>query len=272
VTDTKLPLGRQTEYPNKYAPDVLCPIARSETRARLGPDGAPPFYGVDFWNAWELTWLAPGGLPRVAKAEIAVPADTPNIVESKSLKLYLGSFSMTAFGSSQAVRDTITRDLTRCVGAPVRVDLLDVPGRDLAVFDEPSGNCLDDLAIDCADRDVAAHHLEADAAAVVAEAHYTHLLRSLCPVTAQPDIGSLEIAYRGPRIEPAGLLRYVVSFREHQDFHEACVERMFVDILARCRPSELSLYAHYQRRGGIDINPFRSTMQETPGNKRFWRQ
>jgi len=272
VTDTTLPLGRRTGYPNKYAPELLCPIARSESRARLGIGSPLPFHGVDFWNAWELTWLAPGGLPRVATAGIRVPADSPDIVESKSLKLYLGSFAMTVFESVAAVADAIARDLGACVGAAVQVLVEPLAERGGRGFGSPPGTCLDTLDVECSDHEVRPELLTANASHTVDEALYTHLLRSLCPVTSQPDIGSLAIAYRGPRIDPAGLLRYVVSFREHQDFHEACVERMFVDIMARCAPSSLSVYARYQRRGGIDINPFRGTAREIPENTRYWRQ
>jgi 7-cyano-7-deazaguanine reductase len=165
------------------------------------------------------------------------------------------------------MRQTIATDLSTCAGAPVEVTL----NPDATIGSLP-GECLDTLDVECAEWTVDASLLAADAASPVEESLHTHLLRSLCPVTGQPDIGSVLVAYAGPKIDPASLLRYVVSFREHNDFHEACVERMFCDIKARCRPSRLSVYARYQRRGGIDINPFRTDTGATPGNPRLWRQ
>ena len=266
MTEPTPPLGRETAYPNEYQPAVLFPIARAESRdGRI--TGALPFVGVDIWNAWELTWLGPGDLPVVATLEIRVPADTPNLIESKSLKLYLNSFSMSRFDSRSAVCATIANDLSACAGADVSVSS-DIDGS-IATLD---GVCIDSLDVECSSWDVDASLLRCDDGELVDESLYTHLLRSLCPVTNQPDIGSLQLSYSGPRIDPASFLQYVVSFREHNDFHEACVERMFVDILERCRPTGLSLYARYQRRGGIDINPFRSNFEDCPGNPRLWRQ
>jgi 7-cyano-7-deazaguanine reductase len=260
-------LGRETDYPQKYAPEVLCPVARSESREPLGIADPLPFTGVDTWNAWELTWLADSGRPQVATARIIVPAESPNLVESKSLKLYLGSFAMTRFRNADRMCQTIAADLSECAGAPVAVAL----DPDMSIGALP-GDCIDALDVECADWEVDAGLLEADAAQDVEEHLHTHLLRSLCPVTGQPDIGSVLISYAGPRIDPASLLRYVVSFREHNDFHEACVERMFSDIEARCQPRRLSIHALYQRRGGIDINPFRTNCGEAPDGLRLWRQ
>ena len=263
----KLPLGRETDYPQNYAPDVLFPIARHESRGLLGLAGPLPFSGTDIWNAWELTWLGPGRLPKVATAEIRVPAESPNLVESKSLKLYLGSFAMSEFEDDAAVCAAIERDLSAVTGAAVEVAL----DADVTVV-EPGGTCIDNAEAECTATDVDASLLEADDGDIVDDCLHTHLLRSLCPVTGQPDLGSLIVRYTGPRIDEVALLRYVVSFRRHQDFHEACVERMFVDILERCRPTRLSIHARYQRRGGIDINPFRSSEDERPANTRLWRQ
>ena len=272
MKETNLPLGRETDHPHKYAPEVLCPISRQETRAALGLTDELPFNGVDIWNAWELTWLGPGDLPRVATAEIHVPADSPNIVESKSFKLYLNSFAMSSFASETIVAETIARDLSPCVGAPVKVSVLPVSGTEARQSTRLAGTSLDELEVACTDWEVNADLLQADPSCTVAEDLHSHLLRSLCPVTAQPDIGSLQISYRGPRIDHAGLLRYIVSFREHNDFHEACIERMFVDLLERCACEYLTIYARYQRRGGIDINPLRSNSGEPPLNLRLWRQ
>ncbi len=261
-----LPLGRKADYPQNYAPGVLCPIARSGSRERLGMD-ALPFTGVDIWNAWELTWLNPRGRPEVATPEIRVPAESPNLVESKSLKLYLGSFAMTRFDDRAAVARVIENDLSACAGAPVEF----IMEPECALHDL-EGICIDDLDVECDAADVDAGLLRAAGSATATEVFHTHLLRSLCPVTGQPDLASLQVAYAGPRIDPASLLQYVVSYREHSDFHEACVERMFVDIMARCRPQTLSIYARYTRRGGIDINPFRSSAAIRPHNARQWRQ
>jgi len=271
VTDIKLPLGRETPYPNRYDPAVLFPIARLDSRAAF-VGGALPFTGFDIWNAWELTWLGAGNLPAVATAEIRIPASSPNLIESKSLKLYLNSFAMSHFDGATTVTDTIVGDLSDCAGetVQVRIDTMSSSQRN-AIACLP-GQCLDALAVSCEQWDVDAGLLRADSEDIVQEALHSHLLRSLCPVTSQPDIGSLAVHYHGPRIDPQSLLQYLVSFRQHNDFHEACIERMFVDILQRCRPEKLSVYARYQRRGGIDINPFRSNFENRPENLRIWRQ
>ncbi len=262
----KLPLGRDTAYPQNYAPEALFAIPRSDSREPLGIGAPLPFHGVDIWNAWELTWLNAHGRPEVGVAEIRVPADSPNLVESKSLKLYLGSFAMTRIARADLAA-TIARDLSDTSGATVEV-LLD-PVVDI---DGLQGACIDALNVACESTEVDAGLLRSNAGETVSEALHSHLLRSLCPVTGQPDMASIEFAYEGPRIDRESLLRYIVSFREHQDFHEACVERMFVDIMAGCRPSALSIQARYTRRGGIDINPVRSTTDARPRNTRLWRQ
>lgn len=268
----KLPLGRDTDYPDKYAPELLCPISRAESRAPLGLSGALPFRGVDIWNAWELTWLGDGDLPAAATAEITVPADSICIVESKSLKLYLNSFSMSRFASPTAVAEAIASDLSACTGGRAGVKVQPLASTEARRVSRLAGTCLDSMSATCSEWAVDADLLRADRNAVVEEDLHTHLLRSLCPVTSQPDIGSLQISYRGPKIDRTSLLRYIVSYRQHSDFHEACVERMFVDLMARCAPQELSIHARYQRRGGIDINPYRSNNDERPMNLRLWRQ
>jgi len=201
-----------------------------------------------------------------------VPANSPNIVESKSLKLYLNSFAMSSFASETDVAETIARDLGPCVGMPTKVSVLPVSGTEARQTARLAGTCLDDLEVSCTDWEVNADLLRADSSTVVTEDLHSHLLRSLCPVTAQPDIGSLQVSYRGPKIDHAGLLRYIVSFREHNDFHEACIERMFVDLLERCACEDLTIHARYQRRGGIDINPLRTNTKEPALNLRLWRQ
>ena len=264
MKDTNLPLGRETDYPHKYSPETLCPLPRQGDREQSA--------GVDIWNAWDLTWLAPGGLPRVATAEIRVPAQSPNIVESKSLKLYLGSFAMTEFDSADEVAECVVRDLSACVGASVDARILSIAETEARPVARLAGTCLDDLDVTCTDIDVNPLLLSADEGVAVTEDLHSHLLRSLCPVTRQPDIGSVQVSYRGPRIDRAGLLRYIVSYREHNDFHEACVERMYADILERCKPETLTVHARYQRRGGIDINPVRTNTVTAARNLRLWRQ
>lgn len=266
------PLGRPTAYPEHYSPELLYAIARTNSRTALGLGKELPFHGTDIWNAWELTWVDQAGLPQVATAYISVPAQSPNIIESKSLKLYLGSFAMTEFESTADVAAAITKDLTACAGAEVDVQLRRPSTTDDAVIALVPGDCLDSLAVSCETYEVDPELLRADQSEVVSEDLHSHLLRSLCPVTNQPDMGSVMISYNGPRIDREGLLRYIVSYRQHKDFHEACVERMFVDILSRCEPEKLTVYARYQRRGGIDINPFRSNYERDAPNVRLWRQ
>ena len=272
MTNHKLALGRETGYPDKYAPAVLDAIPRIQNREPLGITADLPFAGVDVWNAWELTWLGTGKRPAVATARIVVPVESPNIIESKSLKLYLDSFAMTEFASAGDVEQTIRKDLTRCVESPVEVRVAPVSSTEARTVARLAGSSLDDLDVDCDDWEVNAGLMRADSDNIVTADLHTHLLRSLCPVTAQPDIGSLQISYRGPTIDPAGLLRYIVSYRQHSDFHESCIEKMFIDIQERCKPLDLTLHARYQRRGGIDINPFRSTSAQTPRDLRLWRQ
>ena len=271
MTD-KSPLGRTTIYPQTYSPEQLFAIARAESRATLGLARTLPFHGSDIWNAWELTWLDADGLPQVASAEIRVPADSPNIVESKSLKLYLCSFAMTCFQSDTAVSGALCDDIGACVGAPVEVRLdrpNETAGRSSGKLE---GDCLDDRTLKCEDWQVNAGFLHTEGVSDVSETLHSHLLHSLCPVTDQPDSGSVQVRYRGPRIDHDGLLRYIVSYRQHADFHENCVERMFIDIMERCSPKDLTVYARYQRRGGIDINPFRSNFETTAPNPRLWQQ
>jgi 7-cyano-7-deazaguanine reductase len=268
----EIPLGRATAYPEQYSPGLLYAIARTDSRSTLGLTEALPFHGCDIWNAWELTWLNPDGLPQVVTAEIRVPADSPNIIESKSLKLYLNSFAMTAYASSSDVCETIEQDLISCTDSEVSVQLIPPSATDGASTAKLPGDSLDTAGVRCTVYDVDAGLLQADSSDIVTEQLHSHLLRSLCPVTSQSDSGSVMIAYRGPRIDRAGLLRYIVSYRRHNDYHESCVERMFIDILEHCNPEQLSVFARYQRRGGIDINPFRSNFEHDPPNARVWRQ
>ena len=268
MTD-QIPLGQATSYPDQYSPDLLYAIARTESREALGLGPELPFHGSDIWNAWELTWLAPGGAPQVAVAEIIVPALSPNIVESKSLKLYLNSFAMSSFASADEVSDTIRNDLHRCLGVAVEVSLR--ASSDGVAIEALPGTCIDVPDVHCDTYEVDSALLRAGEE-TVDESLHSHLLRSMCPVTNQPDMGSILITYRGPRIDREGLLKYIVSYRQHNDFHEVCIERVFIDILRRCKPQQLSVYARFLRRGGIDINPFRSNFEGDTSNARVWRQ
>lgn len=272
MTASDSPLGTPTEYLRHYAPTLLHPIARAESRAALGLRGDLPFHGVDIWNAWELTWLDENGKPDAANVEIRVAADSTNIIESKSLKLYLNSFSMSRFESADDVAALVEHDLQKCVDGDVSLCLEKTQTTDARTTQVLSGSCIDDLRISCDAYDVDAELLSSDPDQIVDATVHSHLLRSVCPVTAQPDSGSVLVEYSGAKIEPASLLRYIVSFRNHSDFHEACVERMFLDIKQRCGAERLTVYARYQRRGGIDINPFRSTEATRARNLRLWRQ
>jgi 7-cyano-7-deazaguanine reductase len=267
------PLGKETVYANRYDPKLLFPIARADKRAEIDVAEPLPFHGVDIWNAYELSWLDLRGKPQVALAEIRVPAVSPHILESKSLKLYLNGFAQERIADVDTLSGTIMHDLSAAAGAVVRVTLSEATAETL-----PVGR-LDGELLDHQDIDVDQYgppdtdFLMTDATAQpIEETLVSHLLRSNCPVTGQPDWGSVQIAYRGAPIDHAGLLRYLISFRTHNDFHEQCVERIFVDLMARCAPQQLSVYARYTRRGGLDINPFRSSTPQTPENVRTVRQ
>jgi|SRR5690348_1516610 len=262
MTAPRIPLGRDAEYPTTVDPTVLFPVARAVARAPLGiEDASLPFTGADIWNAWELSWLDARGKPCVAVAELRVPCDSPNVVESKSLKLYLNGYAMSRFDDASAVRERIARDVSACVGAEIEVTLLHSAQFDRLQAVDFAGESLDELALDITDyAEPRVEHLRVQPhARMVEEVLVSHVFRSRCPVTGQPDWASVQVRYRGMPLDRAGLLRYLVSFREHADFHEACVERMFVDIQGQCAPLQLLVYARFLRRGGIDINPWRAT-------------
>lgn len=267
------PLGKAAVYPSDYSPDLLFPIARAQKRAELGLGTELPFIGVDIWNAYEIGWLDSRGKPRVALAEFGVPADSPNIIESKSFKLYLNSYIQTRLIDTDALRAQLVHDLSAAAGAPVTV-MLSTPTAKPAPIETLVGELIDDLPIEIGQYGPPRPELlYANPEAVAEETLVSHLFKSNCPVTGQPDWASVQIHYVGPRLGRDGLLRYLVSYREHSDFHEQCVERIFMDLLQRCRPSRLSVYARYTRRGGLDINPFRSTPGWLlPGNTRTVRQ
>jgi 7-cyano-7-deazaguanine reductase len=257
-------LGRHVDYPRHYDAGLLFPIARSLGRSALdlGDDlhaADLPFIGHDRWHAYELSWLDARGKPRVATATFTVPADSPNLVESKSLKLYLNAFNATRFDDDEAVRARIAEDLSRVAGAPVVV-AFGLP----AMADDDDAVLIDTLEVDIDCYGPPDARLLQAGDEVDAETLVSQLLKSNCPVTGQPDWAEVRIAYRGPRIDRAALLRYLVSFRDHAEFHEQCVERIFVDVLRQCRPGMLSVEARYTRRGGLDINPWRATPGSSP--------
>lgn len=265
-------LGKQTVYADQYDASLLFPIARAKARqseAELG------FVGMDLWTAFEISWLNADGLPQLAIGEFLFPCTSESIVESKSFKLYLNSFIQTSFESRQQVLDCLVTDLSAAVAANVGVTLYELAEYNgFNPISEPNGICVDQqtVVIDSYQPDAGLLFSGLESESEVSEILYSHLLKTNCPVTDQPDWASVYIEYRGAPIDRAGLLKYIVSFRQHQDFHEQCVEKIFSDIMQRCKPAELSVYARYMRRGGLDINPYRSTQQSMPPSYRQVRQ
>jgi len=271
MTDLRAsPLGHATTWADGYDPKLLFPVDRAPLRRELPLSDPLPFRGVDVWNCYELSWLDAQGKPDIAVATFEVPADSPRIVESKSVKLYLTALNLVRFASRDEVATTIERDLTASTGAPVRV-VLQGPEAPLP-HAEPTGQSLDAEPLGAVDPVPDAGVLRTGDAGA-SETLFTRLFRSVCPVTGQPDYASVHISYRGARIDRGRLLRSLVSFRRHPGFHEHCVERIFADLWSRCRPETLTVYARFTRRGGIDINPFRTSGAEPPPpNTASWRQ
>ena len=274
-------LGKPASYSDRYDPSLLFPIPRAAKREELGLHGTRmPFFGADLWTAFELSWLTPRGKPQVAIAKVTIPCETPNIVESKSFKLYLNSFNNTAFASADEVRDRIRADISEAVwrgaaaASSVGVKVLMPEEFARERVEELEGVNLDRLDIECTQYQPDPSLLTAAFdEQPVEETLVSNLLKSNCLVTGQPDWGSVQVHYSGSQIDQGQLLRYLVSFRNHNEFHEQCVERIFTDVMARCRPVKLSVYARYTRRGGLDINPFRTSHPGAlPGNVRTARQ
>ncbi|WP_425316245.1 NADPH-dependent 7-cyano-7-deazaguanine reductase QueF [Stutzerimonas chloritidismutans] len=268
------PLGKSSDYVATYSPHLLFPIPRGPKWAELGLTAETlPYQGVDLWNCYELSWLLPSGKPVVAIGEFEIPADSPSIIESKSFKLYLNSLNQSVFDSREALAEVMSSDLSAAAGKPVKVRLRtldEVAAEGVATL---PGRCVDDL-------DVTIEHydhpqpglLACDAGHMVEESLHSHLLKSNCPVTGQPDWGSVVVEYRGAALQAESLLAYLVSFRQHADFHEQCVERIFLDLQRLLQPEKLTVYARYVRRGGLDINPYRSTEAMVVDNRRLVRQ
>ncbi|MCC6069457.1 NADPH-dependent 7-cyano-7-deazaguanine reductase QueF [Massilia sp. GCM10020059] len=273
-TADQSPLGKTSAYQTQYAPELLFPIARQQKRDELQITGALPFFGVDIWNAYELSWLNMRGKPQVAIATFTVPADSPNIIESKSFKLYLNSFNQTRLANQDALVELLREDVSTAAGAPVHVTVTMQEDFGRLKMGELDGLLLDRLDIEVDNYSPSPALLTAaKGEPPVDETLVSHLLKSNCLVTGQPDWGSVQIHYVGPQIDQEGLLKYLIGFREHNEFHEQCVERIFVDIMRQCAPQKLAVYARYTRRGGLDINPWRANFTTgRPPNLRNARQ
>ncbi|MDO8449010.1 MAG: NADPH-dependent 7-cyano-7-deazaguanine reductase QueF [Rhodoferax sp.] len=281
-------LGKPSAYIDQYDASLLFPIARRAKRAEIGIEGAAPFFGADMWTAFELSWLNLRGKPQVALAHFTVPCETPNIIESKSFKLYLNSFNNTRFADADAVKTRLRADLSEAVWRDTRLDTAERGPAPASIgvrillpelFDREPVYELDGLSLDRLDVECTRYTPAPDLLKVlpdeapVTEVLVSNLLKSNCLVTGQPDWGSVQISYTGAPIDQEGLLQYLVSFRNHNEFHEQCVERIFMDLWTRCKPLKLAVYARYTRRGGLDINPFRTSYpQALPPNTRTARQ
>ncbi|WP_323907792.1 NADPH-dependent 7-cyano-7-deazaguanine reductase QueF [Aeromonas caviae] len=267
-----LSLGQQSAYISQYTPSLLQPVPRNLNRDDLGLRGELPFQGCDVWTLYELSWLNAKGKPVVAIGEVFVPATSPNLIESKSFKLYLNSFNQTRCDSLEAVQALLVQDLSGCAGAPVSVTLFTLDQAPHQIAQLP-GECIDSLDIEVDGYEFDETLLQGAAGReIVEETLHSHLLKSNCLVTSQPDWGSVVIHYRGPRLDREKLLRYLISFRQHNEFHEQCIERIFTDLKHFCAPEQLTVHARYTRRGGLDINPFRSDWEPVPANLRLIRQ
>jgi 7-cyano-7-deazaguanine reductase len=269
-----LPLGKPTCYQDSYDPALLCPFPRQVKRNEIGLGKELPFSGCDLWTAYELSWLNPKGKPVVAVGEFCFPCSSPFLIESKSLKLYLNSFNQTCYVDQAAAAQQMREDLCRASGGEVKVELWGVEDSSRLQVGMLPGDCIDDLDIEVVDYQLNPQVLcgAADTKCLVEEQLHSHLLKSNCLVTSQPDWGSVLIRYQGGKIDREALLRYLISFRRHNEFHEQCVERIFVDLMRYCEPLKLTVYARYTRRGGLDINPFRSNFEETVERIRLVRQ
>lgn len=271
---SELTLGKATPYRDRYDATLLQAVPRSMNREPLGlyPDSLP-FHGADIWTMYELSWLNARGLPQVAVGEISLDADSASLIESKSFKLYLNSFNQTKFDDWESVRQTLEKDLSACAQGNVTVSLRslhEVEGSPIGRF---AGICIDAQDIEITDYGFSTDYLnDATSDKIVDETLVSHLLKSNCLITHQPDWGSVQIQYRGPAIDREALLRYLVSFRNHNEFHEQCVERIFNDLLHFCKPTRLAVYARYTRRGGLDINPWRANFLFEPTTARLVRQ
>jgi 7-cyano-7-deazaguanine reductase len=274
LTPEQSELGKKVEYDPHYNPDKLFSIPRKDKRDEIGVPDKLPFFGFDLWNHYEVSWLNEKGKPVVALAEISYGCDTVYIIESKSMKLYFNSFNNTKFKDENTIQATVEKDIEERVGGPVSIKITPLnESRNATLFAGFHGECLDTLDIECSSYMVDPSLLNFEEE-IAEEVLYSNLLKSNCLVTNQPDWGSVQISYKGKKINREGLLRYIISFRNHNEFHEQCIERIFMDIMKQCEPAELTIYGRYTRRGGLDINPYRSTKNTTQNvqNKRLCRQ
>lgn len=269
-----LKLGQKTEYASQYDRTLLQPVPRALNRDGLGITQNQPFtIGADIWTAYEISWLNEKGLPQVAIADIYLDYQSQNLIESKSFKLYLNSFNQSKFADFNAVQQTMQGDLSECAQGDVKVRLNPVAVYDSQKIDHLQGDCIDEQDIEITSYEFNADWLkDCVSDEIVEEKLVSHLLKSNCLITNQPDWGTLYIHYVGKKIDHEKLLRYVVSFRQHNEFHEQCVERIFCDLMHYAKPEKLTVYARYTRRGGLDINPFRSNFENLPENLRLARQ
>lgn len=264
-------LGQEVTYPDTYSPDLLFAISRDTNRQTI--DTPTIWHGADIWNAYEMSWLNPQGKPIVGTGEFIFPCDSPCLIESKSLKLYLNSWNQEHVTDLDALHQQITADLSRAAGSEVSVRITPLGSSDTLTCQPLEGKCIDDLDVSITHYQPDARLLRrASAGAPVTEVLTSNLLKSNCPVTGQPDWGSVQISYTGPALDHASLLAYIVSMRQHTEFHERCVEKMFCDLWSICAPTALCVYARYTRRGGLDINPWRSSHPVTIPNVRTIRQ
>lgn len=273
-TLSALKLGQKTEYKSQYDASLLQPVPRRLNREGLGIVETQPFnQGADVWTCYELSWLNPNGLPQVAIADIVIDFKSENLIESKSFKLYLNSFNQTKFASIEEVEQTLTRDLSQCASGQVLVKIHKLSCYTNQPIVNFAGESIDEQDIQIDSYEFSNQHLNNVAEGeMVEEALVSHLLKSNCLITSQPDWGSVQIHYVGKQLNREKLLRYLVSFREHNEFHEQCVERIFTDLMRFAKPEKLTVYARYTRRGGLDINPFRSNFENVPENLRMARQ
>ncbi|HHF5353157.1 TPA: NADPH-dependent 7-cyano-7-deazaguanine reductase QueF [Haemophilus influenzae] len=269
-----LKLGQKTEYASQYDRTLLQPVPRALNRDGLGITQNQPFtIGADIWTAYEISWLNEKGLPQVAIADIYLDYQSQNLIESKSFKLYLNSFNQSKFADFNAVQQTMQGDLSECAQGDVKVRLNPVAVYDSQKIDHLQGDCIDEQDIEITSYEFNADWLkDCVSDEIVEEKLVSHLLKSNCLITNQPDWGTLHIHYVGKKIDHEKLLRYIVSFRQHNEFHEQCVERIFCDLMHYAKPEKLTVYARYTRRGGLDINPFRSNFENLPENLRLARQ
>ena len=266
-----LTLGQKVDYIEQYTPELLQGVPRSLSREQIGVSQPLPFGGVDIWNGYELSWLNPKGKPQVAILQCQVPIDSQNLIESKSFKLYLNSFNQSVFGSADEVARHLSKDLSACAQAPVKVQLFSAGQFGALHLGELDGTVIDDLDIEINAYEPSPELLTTGDQQV-SETLVSHLLKSNCLITSQPDWASVQIHYEGAAIDHAGLLAYLISFRRHNEFHEQCIERIFCDLMNRCKPHKLAVYARYTRRGGLDINPLRANFDFNISNNRLARQ